>query len=138
MLETAVQTRSRPTFTLRQLLAIDGVTCVVAGVLLALAATPLAELFALPQALLFYAGLVLFPCAALMFFTARMQTPAPALVWLVITGNAAWALGSVLVALLWFAPTAIGVAILLAQAVVVAGLGVMELLVVPSGESRHH
>lgn len=46
-------------------------------------------------------------------------------VWLIIGGNALWVLGSALV-VLWFAPTPLGMAFLLAQAAVVAVLLVLE------------
>ena len=110
--------------TLKQLLVFDALTCLVTGLLLVTAALPLATLLGLPQNLLFYAGVVLFPCAALMAVAAR--TGARALVWLVILGNFAWALASVAVAWM-FEPTTVGMTFILAQAALVAGLGWMEL-----------
>jgi glucose uptake protein GlcU len=109
--------------TLKQLLVVDALTCVVTGLLFVIAAAPLAGLLGLPQNLLFYAGLVLFPCAALMTLAARTQSPA--LVWLVILGNLAWAVGSVVVVFA-FEPTALGTALTLGQAAVVALLGILE------------
>lgn len=111
-------------FTLKQLLIVDALTCLITGVLLVAAANPLAALLGLPQSLLFYAGIVLFPCAALMAGAARTQ--ARGLVWIVILGNFAWALASVAVAVT-FTLTAIGMVFVLVQAAVVAGLGWLEL-----------
>src|SRR5690349_23214476 len=71
-------------FTLKQLLIVDALTCVVTGVLLVAAAEPLAGLLGLPQQLLFYPGVLLFPCAGLMAVAAR--TTARGLVWIVILG----------------------------------------------------
>ena len=110
-------------FNLKQLLVVDALTCLVTGILLVAAAAPLAGLLGLPQNLLFYAGVVLFPCAGLMVMAARSLS-AP-LVWLVILGNIGWAVASVVVAFA-FEPTAFGLVFVLAQAAVVAALGVME------------
>lgn len=110
-------------FTLRQLLIIDALTCLATGALLVAASAPLAELLGLPAKLLSYAGLVLFPCAALMGAAAR--TRAAPLVWLVILGNFAWAAASVAVAHI-YDPTRVGMVFVLAQAVVVAALGILE------------
>ena len=110
-------------FNLKQLLVVDALTCLVTGILLVAAAAPLAGLLGLPQNLLFSAGVVLFPCAGLMVMAARSLS-AP-LVWLVILGNIGWAVASVVVAFA-FEPTAFGLVFVLAQAAVVAALGVME------------
>jgi hypothetical protein len=114
---------TRPAITLRQWLIVDAVTCLLTGVLLTLASAPLASLLGLPQALLFYAGLALFPCAALMAVTARSQKRA--LVWTVILGNVAWVVGSLYVAFA-FEVTSIGMAFVLVQAVAVDILAFLE------------
>lgn len=103
---------------LRGVLGLDAATCVLMGGLLVLAAAPLAALLALPPALLFWAGVILFPCAALMAGTAAMRRPPAWLVWLVIAGNAAWVFAS-LGLLVVLAPNALGVAFVLVQAAVV-------------------
>jgi hypothetical protein len=107
---------------LRLVLWLDAATCVVTGLLLSVLAGRLSELLGLPQPLLFYAGLSLFPIAAFMAWTA--QRPAAPAVWLVIGGNALWVLGSL--AILALAPTATGYAFVLAQAVAVAVLAELE------------
>jgi hypothetical protein len=55
-----------------------------------------------------------------------MRTLAKPLVWLVIIGNFAWALGSIAVAFA-FETTAFGLVFVLGQAVLVAVLGVLEM-----------
>jgi hypothetical protein len=107
---------------LRLVLWLDAATCVATGLLLSVLAGRLSELLGLPQALLFYAGLSLFPIAAFMAWTA--QRPAAPAVWLVIGGNALWVLGSL--AILALSPTATGYAFVLAQAVAVAVLAELE------------
>jgi hypothetical protein len=109
--------------TLKQVLNFDAVTCIAFGLLLVIGAAPLSGLLGLPQALLFYSGLVLFPSAALMLIAAR-KLSAP-LVGVVIAGNAAWVVASVIVAFA-LEPTGLGVAFVLAQAAAVLVLLVLE------------
>jgi hypothetical protein len=110
-------------FTLKPLLRFDALTCAPFGALLAVGAAPLAGLLGLPQALLFYAGLALLPCAALMWVAAR--TLARPLVWTVILGNVAWVVASVIVALA-FEPTGLGLAFIITQALFVDVLAVLQ------------
>lgn len=110
---------------LRSLLAIDAVTGVAMGAVLVAGATSLAGPLGLPAPLLLWAGLVLFPCAALMAVAAVPASPPLTVAWLVIVGNFAWVLASIAV-LPWFAPSALGVAFVLAQAAVVLVLAVLE------------
>jgi len=110
---------------LRRALWADAATCLPMGALLALAAGPLAKLLALPEPLLFWAGIALFPCAAFMAWLAcqgRVSVPGA---WLVILGNAAWIAGSVLVLAL-LAPNAFGTVFVIGQAIVVAVLAALE------------
>jgi hypothetical protein len=126
-MESAVMGRGRPAAApnLRWVLGLDAATCLVMGVLLAAGAAPMASLLALPRELLFWAGIVLFPCAALMIGTAALPQTLPALVWVVILGNAAWVMASlgVLIAL---EPNALGIMFVLVQAAAVVGLLVLE------------
>jgi len=102
---------------LRNTLLLDAATCVATGALLSLASGPLSSLLGLPAALLFYAGLSLFPIAAFMLWTS-LARPAPA-VWVVILGNAGWVLASVVV-LFGFSPTVLGYVFVIVQAAAVA------------------
>jgi hypothetical protein len=123
MTQTAFAAASPRGFTLRQLLGADAATCFVFGLLLVVGAAPLAGLLGLPETLLLYAGVALFPCAGLMVLAAR--TLAKPLVGLVIAGNVAWIAGSVAVALR-FEVTGLGIAFITAQAAAVAALVVLE------------
>ena len=105
---------------------VDAATCLLMGVLLVFAAQPLAALLALPSSLLFYAGILLFPCAALMVFAGRKTSPNSILVWLVIVGNVAWVAASIFVITAWFSPSSLGLAFVLAQAAAVAILALLE------------
>ncbi len=98
---------------LKHWLILDTLTCMGFGTLLVAAAVPLAPLLGLPASLLSFAGLVLFPCAALMAIAARTQ--ATPLIWLVVAGNAVWVAGSFGVAWM-FETTGIGLAFLIVQA----------------------
>jgi hypothetical protein len=116
---------SRPAsgVTLRQWLVVDTLTCIGFGTLLVAASAPLATLLGLPQSLLFFAGVILFPCAALMALAAR--TLARPLTWLVVAGNAAWIAASIGVAWL-FELTGIGLTFLTVQAAAVGMLATVE------------
>jgi hypothetical protein len=107
---------------LRLLLNIDAATCIATGLLLSLLAGRLSPMLGLPEPLLLYAGLSLFPIAAFMAWTARR--PAEPAVWLIIGGNVLWVLGSLLV--LAMSPTALGYAFVIGQALVVALLAELE------------
>lgn len=111
---------------LRFVLGLDAATCVAMGLLLVAAAAVLSPWLGLPEPLLYWAGVLLFPCAALMAAAAAMRPPPPRLVGLVIAGNAAWVLASVAVALWWFEPTPLGVAFVLLQAAAVLLLMALE------------
>ncbi|HYD57453.1 MAG TPA: hypothetical protein VEB41_11145 [Burkholderiales bacterium] len=116
---------------LRTVLWMDALTCVFTGLALSLFSARLSGWLGLPEPLLFYAGLFLFPTAAFMAWTASRATmPAPA-VWMVIGGNALWVLGSLLV--LAMSPTAFGYASVIAQAAAVAVLAELEYLGLRTG-----
>ena len=102
---------------LRSILAFDAVTCIIMGLLLSMWPVPLSALLGLPAAFLLGAGLLLFPCAALMLLASAR--PHPLLVGLVVLGNVAWAAASVLVVVL-MGPAALGTVFVLGQAVAVA------------------
>ena len=106
---------------LRRTLAVDAATCAGFGVLLFLFHEPLAGLLGLPAAVLYHAGLALFPCAALMMIARNRHS----LSWVVVAGNAAWVVASVALLLLT-SPTLLGYAFVIAQAVAVAVLAELE------------
>lgn len=110
---------------LRTILYLDAAACVAMAIPLTVGAEPIAELTRLPQALLFFAGLGLFPAAGLIVAIARWFERGRA-VWLVIGGNAAWIAASLALVAGVVAPNAWGVAFILAQALAVAVLTGME------------
>lgn len=116
-----------PMFLKRVLLA-DAVASGATGLLSLLAAAPLSAMLGLPGGLLRGAGAVLLPYAlAVAWLALRRAAPARGAVWAVVAINAVWALDSVLLLVSgWVAPTALGVAFVLAQAAAVAGFAVLQ------------
>jgi hypothetical protein len=91
------------------------------GLLMAAAAGPLSGVLGLPKPLLLGVGLVLLPYAAFVGWLGLKPQVPTALVWAVIVANAVWALDSLLLLLSgWVQPTGLGMAFVIAQAVVVA------------------
>jgi hypothetical protein len=125
--QTTASQASNPS--LRKILLLDAATCLGMGLFLTVTAGFLSEYLGLPETFLFWAGIALLPCSALMVVTSRLGTsrnPPALLTWLVILGNAAWVVASVLTITLWFSPTLLGTLFVGAQAAVVAGLAALE------------
>ncbi|MEU2615998.1 hypothetical protein ABZ570_31165 [Micromonospora sp. NPDC007271] len=92
------------------------------GVVCVLAAAIFGELFGLPAAFLYPIGAFLVAWAAALFFLAARPTVSRAAVVAVMAVNAAWVVGSAeLLIAGWFPLTGLGTALVVAQAVVVAG-----------------
>lgn len=124
---------------LRPLLAVDAAFCLASATLLIFAAGPLAQLTALPAPLLFWAGLLLVPCAAFMGWLARSATPPRWGAVTLVAGNALWVVASLALPLTGLVdPNALGWAFLLIQALVVAGLAWLEHAATPAGTARAH
>ena len=106
---------------------LDAALCLFTGLVLAVANAPIAAITAIPSGLLLWAGLLLLPVAAFMAFVASRR-PVPALgLTLIVFGNLGWIVASLaLLTGFWFAPNAIGVAFILAQAALVALFAWME------------
>jgi hypothetical protein len=112
---------------LHTLLLVDAATCLAMGLLLLAAAVPLATLTAVPAALLLYAGIILLPVAAFMAIIGWWQLNSGPAVWLIIIGNALWALVSLLLLVgPWIAPNILGLGFIGVQALVVMVLTVLE------------
>jgi hypothetical protein len=110
-----------PSTFLRYALIGDAVASGATGLLTALGAGFLAPLVGLPEALLHGAGLILLPYAAIIAYLGTRQSLSRSAVWTVIVVNAMWAADSALLLLSgWVAPTALGYAFVIFQAVVVA------------------
>lgn len=117
--------------TLKTLLVVDAAMCLASGLLLAVAAGPLADLFALPVALLRGAGLILLPWGAFVGWCAS-RAPGRRAVLVVVVVNLLWAVDSVLLlATGWVAPNGLGVAFVLVQAAMGGGIAVLQWLALP-------
>jgi hypothetical protein len=112
---------------LRRVLLADAIASAATGLLMLLGAGFLEPLLGLPGALLKTAGLLLLPFAALVAFAATRDQVSRPLVWLVIASNAIWTVDSILLLLSgWVAPTMLGTAFVIAQAVVVGLFAELE------------
>lgn len=107
-----------PSLFLRRALLADAVASAGTGLMMALGAGFLDRLLGLPTLLLTEAGIFLLPYAAFVGWMGTRGRLPEALVWLVIVGNAAWTLASIAL-LAWVAPTALGYAFVIGQALVV-------------------
>jgi hypothetical protein len=118
---------SRASLSLRNVLLLDAATCVGMGAALTLGSRPLGAATELPIALLFWAGLSLFPIAALMAFVATRPAIGSTATRLLIGGNLAWiAASALLLASGWARPNALGTAFVVGQALAVALLSWLE------------
>jgi hypothetical protein len=124
-MQSTLAPRRLPATSLRSVLAFDAASCFALGALLVALPATLSGWFGLPQALLFWAGLLLLPSAALMIGLAAMRSPHAGLTRLVIAGNVAWVLASLAVPIV-LAPTGLGLAFVLGQAAAVLALLVLE------------
>ena len=112
---------------LRWILLIDAATCVAMGLALALAAQIISAPLGLPAPLLQYAGVALLPIGAYIAWVATRRNPPRGGVLVVVGGNALWIAASVaLLASGWVSPSPLGSAFVMAQALAVALLDVLE------------
>jgi len=112
---------------LRRVLLADAVISGATGLLLMLGAGLIEPHTGLPAALLRYAGSSLLPFAAIVCYLGLRATIPTAAVWAVIVYNALWTVDSlVLLATGWIAPTALGYAFVIAQAVAVGALAELQ------------
>jgi hypothetical protein len=110
---------------LTNILLLDAATCVAAGALMAFGSNSVADLTAIPAPLLTWAGLILFPVAALMAYAGLQASPPRPLVRLIILGNIGWVATSLAV-FAFIAPNALGYVFITAQAAAVAVLALLE------------
>jgi hypothetical protein len=108
-----------PSLFLRRALLADAVASAGTGALLTFGAGLLTNLLGLPEMLLREAGIFLLPYAAFVGWLGTRERLPEAVVWLVIVGNVLWTAASVAL-FIWTAPTALGYAFVVAQAVVIA------------------
>jgi hypothetical protein len=121
-------TTDRSIPSLRRALAADAAVSGAAALLMLLAAPLLAGLTLLPAGLLRGAGLVLVPFVAWLVWLAAQSRPPRRAVMAVIVINALWVAASLLLLLGGLVtPNALGYVFVLAQAVAVAALAVLQL-----------
>lgn len=114
---------------LRRALAVDAVASGAVGVLLAFGGATLESLTGLQAALTEPAGYFLVAYAACVGFLGLRATLPAAAVWLVIVGNAIWALESLmLLAMGWAQPTLVGYAFVIGQALAVAAFAELQFM----------
>ena len=119
---------NHPAF-LRRVLLVDAISGFGMGLLLAVAAAPLATLTGLPSTLLHAAAAILLPFAAFLAWLSTQRVPPRALVWIVVAVNVLWVVESVAILVVgWTQPTVIGHAFVLAQAAFVAMLAELEVI----------
>ncbi|OKI89152.1 hypothetical protein [Micromonospora sp. CB01531] len=97
------------------------------GVVYVVVAAIFGELFGLPAALLYPIGVFLVAWAAALFFLAARPTVSRAAVGVVMAVNVVWVVASVeLLVAGWFPLTGLGTALVIVQAVAVAGFTVLQ------------
>ncbi len=121
---------------LRLSLRADALVCAVFLPVLVLGAGFLSGPLGLSNTLLVTAGLILLPCAVLMWWSSTAPTVRTGAVSAVLLINVLWVLGSVGVVVL-ASPTPLGVAFVLVQAAAVAAILAAEALTLRrAGEGR--
>jgi hypothetical protein len=111
---------------LRNVLWADAITSGATGLVMVAGAGLLENLLGLPSALTREAGVILVPYAAFVALVAARAHISRAAVWVFIVANAAWTIGSIALLLGGLAPTALGYAFVIAQALVVAVLAELQ------------
>ncbi len=102
---------------LRRVLLADAATCGAFGLLMTAGSGPVEQFLGLPAELARYAGISLLPFAAFLVYLATREHLSQPVVWAVIILNALWTVDSLLLLLTgWVAPTELGYAFVVAQA----------------------
>lgn len=112
---------------LRRVLFADAFASLASAALLLAATGPVAELTGLSKALLFEAGVVLVPFVLLVLAVASRPEISRAGVKAIVAINVVWVIGSV-AALALSAPTALGYAFVIAQALAVGVLAELQVI----------
>jgi hypothetical protein len=106
---------------LRNVLLLDGLVSGAAGIVMAAGATVLGPLLALPEQLLFWAGIVLLPWCALLVLFARRRSLSRFAMLEVVAINALWVVASFGIMVTGLVqPNLLGVLFVSAQALTVA------------------
>lgn len=116
-----------PSSLLRRALFADAVVSGVAGFVMLAGADLFADLMALPAGLVRYAGLILLPFALWVGWLSRQEQISRAAVAGVLAINLVWGVESMaILAFGWIAPNALGTGFVVAQALIVAGFGAVQ------------
>jgi hypothetical protein len=118
---------SRSSDFLRIALLVDAIATGATALAMAALAGPLAGWLNLPAPLLFWAGVALVPWVAFVAALSRRARIPARDVRAVVVGNALWAVSCVALALVG-GPSALGIAFLLAQALVVAAFAELQIV----------
>jgi len=112
---------------LKSALRLDAIVSGAAGLLMTAGASSLAPVLGLPEGLLFYAGLVLFPFIGLLVHMSRQQSIRRLMLIDVVAINALWVAASIaLLVAAPVSPNALGIAFVLAQAGAVALFAILQ------------
>ena len=111
---------------LKRVLTLDAASCLAMGLLLTLGAGALAPMFGIDRQIVGGAGLALIPVGLFILWLGTRQAAAPAFVYLVIAGNIAWSVESVVLIANADKITPLGIAFVGVQAAAVAGLSLLE------------
>ena len=118
--ENMMSVSFQPTRFLRYALIGDALASGATGLLMAAGAGFLTGLLNLPEELMRYAGMFLLPYAVIVAYVGTRPEVSKAAVWTIIALNALWAVESIgLLIGSWVAPTMLGYAFVIFQAVVV-------------------
>jgi glucose uptake protein GlcU len=114
---------------LRRALQADFLVTGSACLLLTLAAGPVGDLFDLPVALLRIVGFALLPYTAFVVYVATRTAIPRRGAWAIVVINLVWAVASlVLLVSGWVDPSGLGIAFVVAQALIVAGFADVQFL----------
>jgi hypothetical protein len=112
---------------LRRALLADGAISGTTGLMMLIGAGMLEPILGIPAALMRYAGVALLPFAGVVLYLSRQDAIARSSVMTVIALNVGWVAASVLALVSgWLAPTALGTAFVIFQAVVVGGFAELQ------------
>ena len=120
-------TSFQPSAYLRTSLLADAAASGATGLLMIAGAGLLEGWLGLPAALLRTAGLVLMPHVMFVIYAGTRERLVPGMVWTVIVANVLWTAASLLLLVGgWVAPTLLGYAFVIGQALVVALFGQLQ------------
>jgi hypothetical protein len=120
---------------LRNVLLTDAATCAACGLLLVGGGGLLQNLLGFPAALMFYAGLSLFPFTAFLIYAATRKSLSKTFVWLIIGLNLLWTIDSFLLLVSGYVePTTFGYIFVIFQAIGVLMFADLEFIALRKAE----